>query len=125
MGTSSFIGQMQDDGTIRGVRCNWDGYVESTGYILMRHYAENRAKVSELLDLGELSFLGSGPKNGTCAYARDGGEILEPATFFHDLDHVLTQHQDYFYVQMHNGWIYSRGEDWKPVPQPPPIIEPI
>jgi len=121
MGTNSFIGQMQTDGAIRGIYCHWDGFVECTGYMLVRHY-ENRDKVAELLNLGELSFLGSAPNDGTCAYARNGGENLKPATLFHDLDDVLRIKRDYFYVQMHNGWIYSRGEDWKPVPQPPPPI---
>ena len=128
MGTNSFIGQMQEDESIRGIYCHFDGYVEHAGYTLLRHYNKNRDKVSELLDLGNLSFLGPGPRDGTCAYARDRKEDLVEARIFHNLDEVLGLNRNYFYVQLLDGnWIYSfaGAERWFPIPTLPSIIEPV
>lgn len=128
MGTNSFIGQMQEDKSIRGIYCHFDGYVEHAGYTLLRHYNVNRAKVSELLDLGNLSFLGPGPRDGTCAYARDRKEDLQEASCYQDLTDVLELNRSFSYVQLIDGnWIYSfaGAGKWFPIPTPPPIIEPV
>lgn len=56
MGTHSMIGMVQEDGTVRAIFCNWDGYPAHVGRILDAHYSDP-AKVSALLDLGDLSVL--------------------------------------------------------------------
>jgi hypothetical protein len=85
MGTRSAIG-MQFGDIVKAVYCHWDGYPESVGAVLHRHY--NRAKTAHLLTLGNLSQLGTliepdpefphtfeHRQQGVCVfYGRDRGE---------------------------------------------------
>lgn len=91
MATRSFIGIQNDNGSIRGIYCHYDGYPEETGVRLESHYTDP-AKIEALLALGDISQLGDeiGEKhnfddnhvskaNGwTKAYHRDRGERLVP-----------------------------------------------
>jgi len=87
MATRSFIGKVQQDGSIHGIYCHYDGYPEGVGATLKEHY-QNPQKVDALLALGDISSLGSeigkkhhfeSPTPGwTVAYHRDRGEDLMP-----------------------------------------------
>lgn len=90
MATRSFIGKVQNDGTVVGVYCHWDGYPDCVGKTLAEHY-KDPAKVDALIALGSISSLGEeigsddgvhtfdNPRDGwTVAYGRDRGEELEP-----------------------------------------------
>jgi hypothetical protein len=44
------------DGTFRSIYCHWDGYPENNGKLLLEHY-KDEAKVSALMDLGNISSL--------------------------------------------------------------------
>lgn len=94
MSTHSTIIERIADGTYRGIYCHFDGYPKGVGATLLQHYADP-AKVSALIDLGDISQLGervaptpgSGHTSGkaepgvTVAYARDRGETgVEPTT---------------------------------------------
>ena len=56
MGTRSLIGKQLSDGSILGVYCHWDGYVENNGRILVNHY-QDREAVKDLIDGGSMSSL--------------------------------------------------------------------
>lgn len=85
MGTRSRIGLRNDDGTVRSIYTHWDGYPRHHGPILLQHY-NTPEKVTELLDLGDLSVLAPeiGEKQNfdarvdkrvmCLAYGRDRGE---------------------------------------------------
>lgn len=58
MATRSGIGIMKADGTIDAIYCHNDGYLEGVGAVLAEHY-NNEEKINKLLDLGDISGLGS------------------------------------------------------------------
>lgn len=83
MGTRSTIAIQNEDGTVTGIYCHWDGYLSHNGRILQDHYTDE-AKVRELIALGDLSSLGenigtkhdfdNAPRGECNAYGRDRGE---------------------------------------------------
>lgn len=80
MGTSAGIGMKQEDGSVRAIRLNWDGYPWHAGAILGGWY-KTAEQVKELLALGELSCIDKTLE--TCeAYSRDLGEAWEPPMDF-------------------------------------------
>lgn len=90
MSTRSYICKENPDHTYTGIYCHWDGYPEHNGQILVEYY-NDKTKVEQLLDLGDLSSLGEeiapppgvnhsfdSPVAGVCiAYHRDRGEEYE------------------------------------------------
>lgn len=58
MSTRSRIAIEQSDGTIKSVYCHSDGYPEGVGAILKKHYTDPE-KIEKLLELGDLSRLGT------------------------------------------------------------------
>lgn len=58
MATRSTIAMKTKDGKIKAIYCHWDGYVDHNGRILSNFYTDP-AKVEELINLGDLSTLGS------------------------------------------------------------------
>ena len=57
MSTHSLIFQEQQDGTLKGIFCYWDGYLQHNGVILSEAYSDPK-KVAKLLELGDLNSLG-------------------------------------------------------------------
>lgn len=57
MSTPAFIGRLEPDGKITGIRCHNDGYIECVGSLLEQFYSD-RNKVDELIKLGSISCLG-------------------------------------------------------------------
>jgi len=137
MGTSSAIGMKMDDGTIRAVRCNWDGYLQGVGRVLGESYSD-LAKVKQLLALGFLSSLDEkvAPEPGTAhswqhpqpgvtlAYHRDRKERLQPAERFADQDDYELNGEgrleaNYLYLyECSDGqgcWAVLTDEGWKDV----------
>ena len=93
MATRSNIGIVNDNGSVTGIYCHWDGYPENNGKLLLKHYTTSGI-VYELMDLGSLSSLNEklntdlphsfrNPVDGVCvAYGRDRGETgVESRTF--------------------------------------------
>ena len=72
MATRSTIAIQNEDGTVTGIYCHWDGYPKHNGKILVTDYTTEE-KVRELIALGDISSLGS-TINETVAYGRDRGE---------------------------------------------------
>ena len=84
MGTRSLIAmESPSDKSCRVIYCHWDGYPSHNGKVLLEHYTDAQ-KVSGLMDLGDMSSLGSvlGEKHdwnqyqgpGCNVYGRDRGE---------------------------------------------------
>jgi hypothetical protein len=123
MATRSTIALEFADGTVQQVYCHWDGYLDNNGKILFENYAD-AFKLRELIDLGDLSSLGSevGVKrpfdnpgkygspeytafqelyaNQCCFYARDRGETGTDAKKFKNFADYVANHQyeEYEYI---------------------------
>src|SRR5574344_794808 len=80
MGTPCAIGMKMEDGSVRAIRCNYDGYVAGAGVILGGWYTD-AAKFEALLALGELSRLAEALTD-CVAYHRDRHEPMRPAKLF-------------------------------------------
>lgn len=88
MSTRCMIGKLLPDNTVRAIYCHFDGYPKYALEILRKSYTDEK-KVDALLDLGDLSVLGSelgekhdfddrGSQGDVCtAYHRDRGEDIE------------------------------------------------
>ena len=118
MGTSCTIGKKMEDGSVKAVRCNYDGYVAGAGAILGGWYAD-AAKVDDLLALGELSQL-AGELADCVAYHRDRREPMRPAKRFASVeDYQRTakgkMSADYLYLYDGGEWrVYGlyHEPDW-------------
>ena len=86
MGTRGRIAIQNSDGTFTSIYTHWDSYPSNNGKLLLEHYMDE-SKVRGLMDLGDLSSLGSelggkhdfdthvADKRTDCnAYGRDRGE---------------------------------------------------
>jgi uncharacterized protein YutD len=122
MGTRSAIGFVEYDGSVTAIYCHFDGYPEHNGRILEEHY-DSIEKVEDLLDLGDISVLGSniGEKidfndysaygNQCVAYGRDRGESTVGAKQFRDTAEFLQEYCnsgcEYFYLFDGNEWVVA------------------
>ena len=139
MATRSTIAMEFPNGTVRQIYCHYDGYLENNGRILDTHYRD-AAKIAQLIDLGDLSSLGSeiGSKrpfdcphaygttewenfqsqwrNQCLAYGRDRGETdteFREFTSLQDFEDNV-QHEQYNYVFREGEWFVSdnNGRSW-------------
>jgi len=123
MGTRSTIAIQNEDGTVTGIYCHWDGYLSNNGRILEENYTTEES-VRELIALGDLSSLGKtvGTKHdfdaapdGVCnAYGRDRGEKDVDAQTCADWAALLEafgQEYDYLFVPG-EGWRVRYFDAW-------------
>lgn len=118
MATRSRIGILRKDKTILSIYCHNNGYPESVGALLKRHYCREK-RVQRLLELGDLSHLGKNIgskidfndratriKSKQCvAYRRDGGDA--------ETDPILTtSYVEYSHIEEYN-YLFVPGEGWK------------
>lgn len=128
MATRSFIGKRNDDGTITGVYCHWDGYPEWNGRMLVENY-NSFWDVVKLINLGGISSLREhaepptgkhhtfeNPLDGvTIAYTRDRGEYWgwNAPRNYKDVDDVVDHHSDiewiYVYEPCADGYLWVCG----------------
>jgi hypothetical protein len=91
VGTHCTIAKEMNDGTVKAVYCNWDGYISGVGKILQENY--DKSKTEKLLTYGDISSLGPNigeskndfvnrDKNVCCFYHRDRGESKKKADVF-------------------------------------------
>ena len=118
MSTNSYIGILNENGTVSYIYCHWDGHPSSNGRILLNSYNTPEA-ARALISLGDLSSLGEtlgekqsfqNPVPGTCVvYGRDRGEthVSTKTTYLHDPD--FTQGQPFVYLFRNGVWEYKRG----------------
>ena len=121
MATRSTIALEFADGTVGQVYCHWDGYLSYNGALLNDHY-KDPFKVRELIDMGDLSSLGSeiGRKHDfdsrivdECTfYGRDRKDADSEATYFADFSEYFTESQseDYDYILRKDGQWYVRHD---------------
>lgn len=122
MATRSNIGIVNDDGSVTGIYCHWDGYTENVGKLLLKHY-NNSGIVNELMDLGNLSYLDKNlycednnhsfenPADGVCvAYGRDRGEKNADSKSFTNISefekYANRTTADYQYLFNNGKWQY-------------------
>jgi len=118
MGTPCTIGIKMVNGSVRAIRCNYDGYIAGAGAILGGWYTD-AAKVEALLALGELSQLAE--ELAACvAYYRDRHEPMRSAKRFASVeDYQRTakgeMSADYLYLYDNGRWsVYGlyHEPDW-------------
>jgi len=106
------------NGSVRAIRCNYDGYIAGAGAILGGWYTD-AAKIEALLALGELSQLAE--ELADCVtYHRDRSEALRPAKLFASInDYQRTAKgemaADYLYLYDSGRWsVYGlyHEPDW-------------
>lgn len=115
--TTAIIAAVLPDGKIKSILVNADGYPDHTGKMLYRYY-HNVSKILELLDLGNLSFLGkyveSPPPDVdnrylyTIAYSRDFQESYEDNKphCVNNVDELIKdRHGDYRYLYHRGSWL--------------------
>jgi hypothetical protein len=126
MGTRSVIAIENDNGTVAGVYCHWDGYLAGVGHTLIDHYTD-REQVRRLVAGGAMSSLGAAveppqgvehsfasPANGvTVFYHRDRGEGARPEIMEQDTrrgweTRCRNMGAEYLYLFTSKGW------RWKP-----------
>jgi hypothetical protein len=119
MATRSNIGIVNEDGSITGIYCHFDGYPEYVGKMLLNHY-NNDDIVNGLMNLGNLSILDeklystdihtfNEPEDGVCvAYGRDRGDTGTDSRTFEDLGEYehFGSGVDYQYLYDNGKWMY-------------------
>lgn len=124
MATRSIIGIRNEDGNVREIYCHWDGYPSWNGKILKEHYTTPE-KINELMDLGNLSILGSKinpedgvehtfdkPVDGVCvAYGRDRGDDKQEA--LQNFTDTLVGDEEYNYLFKDGKWLVSFNNSQK------------
>jgi hypothetical protein len=127
MGTRSTIAIQNDDGTVTGVYCHWDGYLSHNGRILQENYTDE-AGVRELISLGDMSVLGervhpehdtphtfdNSQKGVTVYYGRDRGEKNVTAKTCDSWINFLNDFgEEYNYLFVPGeGWQARYSKDW-------------
>jgi len=122
MSTRSLIGKENPDKSVTYIYAHWDGYPSYQGVLLRDHY-KDPVKVSQLLALGDLSYLDESieapvghtydnPVKGySVFYGRDRGETHVAAktakdkTAYLKIDHG----NEYWYLLTNEGWFVSQG----------------
>ena len=123
MATSSRIGKEQENGTVRSIYINWDGYPHGVGKILLSNY-QDLQKVEELINLGDISSL-QPELDQVIAYHRDLNEEYSQPKLYRSIDAFFYSNtSDYGYVMNKEGvWMYKSGS--KRVVDPAPLVEEI
>jgi hypothetical protein len=133
MATRSFIGIQNGNGSVTGVYCHFDGYLDGVGSILKESYTDP-TKIRRLVELGALSSLGREIGERHDFDARRYGEIIDATTAYHrDRGEELSIREypspasikfedggyEYIYVYTKDGWTYRTSggaETFQPVP---------
>lgn len=123
MGTRSRIAIQNSNGTYTSIYCHWDGYPSWNGKQLLEHYMDE-SKVRALMELGDLSNLGSelgskhdfnthveAERTDCLAYGRDRGEqnvSADMSSSIADLtDLTYRCGAEYLYVFRKGEWSYK------------------
>jgi len=129
MATRSNIGIVNQDGSITGIYCHYDGYPEYVGKILLNHY-NDVGIINKLMELGDLSSLGENlyavghtwavPIEGVCvAYGRDRGEKGVESRVFKSIEQYNRNADNsgvnYQYLFEDGMWMYRKTHkgDWE------------
>jgi hypothetical protein len=104
MGTRSNIGKLDNDGNVKFLYCQFDGYVEHVGVMLSKYYTEE-ATILELLSLGDMSSLNESIMTSVF-YMRDRGEDDCPSRVVSLEEYADTNkdHVAYKYLHQYGEW---------------------
>ena len=121
MATRSNIGIVNENGSVTGIYCHWDGYPEHNGKLLLKHYTDSE-RINGLMSLGSLSILAenlystdihtfNNPQEGVCvAYGRDRGETGTNSKTFDNIsefeEFAGNSWSDYQYLFNNGKWQY-------------------
>ena len=119
MATRCNIGILNENGSVTGIYCHFDGYPKYVGNILLNHYT-NTDIVNKLMNLGDLSSIGENlstdiphsfndPVEGVCvAYGRDRGETdVNSKKFISEIEYKMNgKGVDYQYLFNNGKWYY-------------------
>ncbi len=128
MATRSTIAIEHENGTVDQIYCHWDGYLEHNGQMLI-HYWQDRYKIEQMIQLGNMSSLGTeigskhdfdNPHRGECNfYGRDRGEGGVAAKRFKSFEDYEQNHsyEEYEYIFRADGqWYVSQHtRDYEPL----------
>jgi len=130
MGTRSTIAIQNEDGSVTGIYCHWDGYISHNGNLLHQFYRDED-KVRELIKLGDINTLRSeiGEKhpfhiynitedqkdprweNWTTAFKRDRGEDIRLRAAHNWQQFVIENGQEYNYLFVPGkGWTVNNHD---------------
>lgn len=139
MGTRSTISRENEDGSVTGIYCHWDGYVSHNGQILFDHYNTDEL-TQALIGLGDLSSLapeigeqhpfdnphawGSDAyqehqeryRNWCMAYGRDRGETGVEAVTYPNLKAFMEARAEEFNYHRRQGQWYVSQDGARFVP---------
>jgi hypothetical protein len=123
MSTRSTIARQNEDGTVTGVYCHFDGYLDGVGETLQEFW-QDAVKVDALLALGDLSALGEevgeqhsfdehhgnkAAENWCLFYGRDRGETGIDARAFPDATTYWAARRsfgaEYQYLFVDGAWL--------------------
>lgn len=121
MATRSLIAMELDKGLYKTIYCHNDGYLKHNGAILLEHYSEKQ-KLNELLELGDISYLGKFVKPNpekehsfeygkrqpdvVVAYGREREELnVEPKIM------TLNKMRKYSFIDYF--YIFTKENEWK------------
>lgn len=113
MSTRSFIGHLNDDGTVTSVYCHSDGYPSWTGAKLLTHWNDSEAAVL-LVSGGDMSQLGDDFES-TIFYGRDRGifdvgHLDCPSEYY--VEDAKESGAEYIYLHTPEGWkMYEDGTE--------------
>ena len=103
MGTRSRVGVMHGD-VVKSVYCHYDGYLEHTGKVLLKHY--DSAKANDLVSRGDNS--GVQPTIEEMNFYSDRGETdvdwAVASTFEEFLEQVESCGGEYYYIIKDGVW---------------------
>jgi len=112
MSTRSRIAIENQNGSVTSVYCHFDGYISGVGKTLEKHYTD-RSVVEELIELGDLSALGTSPSS-TSAYSSNRNEDLHKTSYLcvEDLFELGFQSgEEYVYCFTKNNiWLVNEEE---------------
>jgi len=123
MSTRSEIAILNSDGTVTGIYCHWDGYVDHNGRILSESYQEIE-KVKKLISGGDLSSLRKeieptakhsfeNPQDDVCIYyhrdREEEWEYTKPKVYSNILslcESLKDSWVEYLYLYIGGDWWY-------------------
>ena len=117
MSTRSTIAKLNLDGSIDDIYCHWDGYPSHNGRVLLENYTDADV-VTELINLGDLSFLGevigeqhefnSGAKDSEDACVTHMVEIVGKTTLKHNIERISAHSKTLYKTLGQNGFTCTR-----------------
>jgi len=118
--TASFISIENNDRSIDGIYCHYDGHPDSVGKILLKNYNTD-SKIRELIDLGDISYLGpTVSEDATRSYFRWRNDPIE-ITRLRNKDLISKLNYPYSYLWRNRYWWFLDNKatkiQWLPLDQ--------